>query len=98
MIFIDELLVWSASLSPLIKVKPQLFTPYLHISEYIDCYMVKLYELFVEDFYIAGFAEALEAMKHITKDEVYRLDCFVCLCALALEQFLKADFLFLTAL
>ena len=34
-------------------VRPQPFTLYLRISEYIDEYMIELHELFVEDFYIA---------------------------------------------
>jgi hypothetical protein len=60
--------------------------------------MIELHELFVEDFDIAGFAEALEAVEHIAKDQVNRLDCLVCLGSLVLKQLLKTNLLFLTAL
>ena len=60
--------------------------------------MIELHELFVEDFYIVWFAEALEAVEHIAKDEVYCLDSLVCLGSLTLEELLKANLLFFAAL
>ena len=79
-------------------VRPQPFTLYLRISEYIDEYMIELHELFVEDFYIAWFAEALQAVEHVAEDEVYCLDSLVCLGSLTLEELLKANLLFFAAL